>query len=409
MDPFHDPPADLLIAEIPASTAGPAKPSHILVLNKYPIIPNHFILATKEFREQTGLLDEADLAATVACLRSWEQERASPDAAGAGTGQEEMEQPQQQQQQRLFAFFNSGKASGASQRHRHIQFLPVEDVARRVAPGEWRLPLDAAAAPPAEHDGSGTTTKTTTTTTTTTTMTAAPPKSLGFPFMHFTAALAPTLAPRDVHATYLKLYRQAVAALKQYNTTSTGAGAGAGAAATTADAVTKGAATEESVATKGIEEETPVVELPREDSSGSAFAEIDYNLALTTSVMTLCPRRAEHAYIVAGGDDGRGGDAGDAGHGSGSGSGGGSSNKLGPISLNGTILAGTLMLKSEAEWRALRADASRLHDLLEAVGIPWQQQQPQSQCQSQQQTQQQQTQQQQHRSAGHGRPGQSRL
>lgn len=43
----------------------------------------------------------------------------------------------------LFAFFNSGKHSGASQPHRHIQFLPVEEMVDDANPGKgWRLLLE---------------------------------------------------------------------------------------------------------------------------------------------------------------------------------------------------------------------------------------------------------------------------
>lgn len=92
------------------------------MLNKYPVIPNHFILATKEYREQTKLLEQDDLAATMLCLREWEKES-------------------EDKEKRLFAFFNSGRHSGASQPHRHIQFLPVADMSWGGAEG-WRLPLE---------------------------------------------------------------------------------------------------------------------------------------------------------------------------------------------------------------------------------------------------------------------------
>jgi len=88
---------DLLITDLP--------PSHMLVLNKYPVIPAHFILATKDFKEQTHVLEEEDLSAAYACIKAWKED-----------GKE------------LFGFFNSGEHSGASQRHRHLQFLDVEAI-----------------------------------------------------------------------------------------------------------------------------------------------------------------------------------------------------------------------------------------------------------------------------------------
>lgn len=117
LDPFHEPSNTLLIAEIPAGHT-----THILVLNKFPVVHNHFILATKDYKEQTHLLEQDDLAATIACLHEWE------DSHNEDT-----------RQKRLFAFFNSGRESGASQPHRHIQFLPLEDMAREPAAKDWSL------------------------------------------------------------------------------------------------------------------------------------------------------------------------------------------------------------------------------------------------------------------------------
>jgi sulfate adenylyltransferase (ADP) / ATP adenylyltransferase len=95
-------------------------PSHNLVLNKFPIIPDHFILATKEFKEQTHLLEEDDLWAAYDCLKAYKD-----------NGEE------------LFGFFNSGEHSGASQPHRHIQFLPVESMRSGIDKKvEWSVLAD---------------------------------------------------------------------------------------------------------------------------------------------------------------------------------------------------------------------------------------------------------------------------
>lgn len=85
------------------------------------MIPDHFILATKEFKEQTHLLEEDDLGAVYICLKSYRD-----------CGEE------------LFGFFNSGENSGASQPHRHIQFLPVESMKSGIDyKQEWSLLTDA--------------------------------------------------------------------------------------------------------------------------------------------------------------------------------------------------------------------------------------------------------------------------
>ena len=120
VDPFDNPTGDLFIASIPTQN-----PSHILVLNKFPIISNHFILATKAFKQQTDELEADDLYATYACLKAWEE---GNNAANS---------------KRLFAFFNSGTFSGASQLHRHIQFLPVESILEGYGQEGWTGQISA--------------------------------------------------------------------------------------------------------------------------------------------------------------------------------------------------------------------------------------------------------------------------
>ncbi|KPI36152.1 5',5'''-P-1,P-4-tetraphosphate phosphorylase 2 [Cyphellophora attinorum] len=112
-DPFEDPSVELLVARIPA-----ANHKYNLVLNKYPVIPNHFILATKVNLPQTDLLDPEDLATAYACLRAWRDDHSSDPT----------------EDNDLFAFFNSGPDSGASQPHRHIQFLPVGNMKHGLTP-----------------------------------------------------------------------------------------------------------------------------------------------------------------------------------------------------------------------------------------------------------------------------------
>lgn len=96
-------------------------PSHFIVLNKFPVIPNHFILATKTFKRQTDPLEQDDLAAAYTCVKAYRD-----------NGEE------------LFGFFNSGEASGASQPHRHIQFLPIESMRSGIEEGvEWNVLADS--------------------------------------------------------------------------------------------------------------------------------------------------------------------------------------------------------------------------------------------------------------------------
>jgi ATP adenylyltransferase len=111
-DPFETPQKELFVTDL--------GPSHYLVLNKFPVIPNHFILATTKFKEQTDLLEEQDIEAAYRCIESY------------GKAGEE-----------LFGFFNSGEHSGASQRHRHIQFLPVESMRSGIEENsQWTVLAD---------------------------------------------------------------------------------------------------------------------------------------------------------------------------------------------------------------------------------------------------------------------------
>ena len=76
-DPFENPSPALLVTD--------QLPAHNLILNKFAVVPEHFILATKENKPQTELLEPDDLAATVACVENYAQA-----------------------DRELYAFFNSG-------------------------------------------------------------------------------------------------------------------------------------------------------------------------------------------------------------------------------------------------------------------------------------------------------------
>ncbi|KAK6529383.1 bifunctional AP-4-A phosphorylase/ADP sulfurylase [Arthrobotrys megalospora] len=104
-NPFLPPNPALYVTAIPRS--------HYLVLNKFPVIPGHFILATNEFEKQGCPLAVGDLEGVLSVLRGWETD-ASDD------GHDEAAE-----HRCLYAFFNSGRESGASQPHRHLQFLPL--------------------------------------------------------------------------------------------------------------------------------------------------------------------------------------------------------------------------------------------------------------------------------------------
>ncbi|EOQ99601.1 5',5'''-P-1,P-4-tetraphosphate phosphorylase 2 [Wallemia ichthyophaga EXF-994] len=78
--------------------------SHVLLLNKYMVKLNHFLLATKDFVPQTSPLMPSDLVLARNIILEYKK-----------TGQS------------LLSFFNCGEKSGASQPHKHIQFVPLSD------------------------------------------------------------------------------------------------------------------------------------------------------------------------------------------------------------------------------------------------------------------------------------------
>jgi ATP adenylyltransferase len=82
-------------------------------------------------------------------------------------------------------------------------------------------------------------------------------------------------------------------------------------------------------------------------SSGDDESPISYNLGLTDKSMVLCPRTSEGLSIT-----------------------GANGDLLGPIALNGTLLAGTLLVKSQAEWEAVQKNEKILVDVLKAIGVP---------------------------------------
>lgn len=262
-NPFLNPSPDLLVTSIPQQN-----PRHIIVLNKYPVITRHFILATKAVKAQTDLLEEDDLARAYSCLKAWQQD---------GTPSEG----------KLFAFFNSGEYSGASQPHRHVQFLPVKDMYAGEDRAEWK-PLIEYMTLSSKNE-----------------IQRQPISSL--PFLHFAHLIPDEPSSSRLFQIYERLYKAAEASV--------------------------------------FEQDENRGALPHYTSGGHGRVKISYNLAITTSTMAICPRMAEGAHLFSNEEEDS------------------------MVSLNGTILAGTLMVKAEREWNALRGDATRLEKLLGAIGV----------------------------------------
>ena len=246
----------------------PLPPAHNLVLNKFAVVPEHFILATAEVRPQTHVLEPEDVDAAYACIEAY----ANADAA-EDNGRD------------LFVFFNSGEHSGASQPHRHLQLLPVarmRDGLESIESGDaWRVLTDTLTGHESEQGQD---------------------RAPALPFTVFSAAISPDMSAGARHKAYVDLYRRAVSA----------------------------------VLAPGTETEAP--------ASGEAL--ISYNFAMTQTAMALCPRTAEGAAIT----DRNGRPA-------------------GYVALNGTLLAGTALVKTQAEWDALGADPGLLHGVLEKIGV----------------------------------------
>ncbi|KIO31513.1 hypothetical protein M407DRAFT_131105 [Tulasnella calospora MUT 4182] len=77
---------------------------YVVLMNKYCVVPNHFLLVTKEFKRQTAPLTPPDLAAAYNLM-----------SAGRRQGKN------------FFMFYNCGPLSGSSQPHKHLQFMPIPE------------------------------------------------------------------------------------------------------------------------------------------------------------------------------------------------------------------------------------------------------------------------------------------
>lgn len=88
-NPFLPFDSNLFVADI--------SPTHVALLNKFALIPQHMLIVTRRFEAQEALLRDADFEALCACL-------AQVDG---------------------LIFHNGGAAAGASQAHRHLQMVPL--------------------------------------------------------------------------------------------------------------------------------------------------------------------------------------------------------------------------------------------------------------------------------------------
>jgi ATP adenylyltransferase len=83
---------------------------HICLLNKYNVVKNHVLVITRNFEEQRMILTRPDCHASALCLA---------DIPG-------------------LIFYNGGREAGASQKHKHLQFIPPS-----LSPGDDGLPVQS--------------------------------------------------------------------------------------------------------------------------------------------------------------------------------------------------------------------------------------------------------------------------
>jgi ATP adenylyltransferase len=96
---------DLFISYVP--------PAHACLINKFNVFDHHALLVTEAYEEQDSLLTLADFEALLTCMAEFD----------------------------ALAFYNGGRAAGASQPHKHLQLVPVP-----FAAGGLRTPMDEAIA-----------------------------------------------------------------------------------------------------------------------------------------------------------------------------------------------------------------------------------------------------------------------
>ncbi|GAA5913945.1 hypothetical protein JCM8208_007007 [Rhodotorula glutinis] len=103
VDPFAPPyQQDLFVAEeIVKEDDDDSGEGFVVLLNKFCVTPRHFLLVTKDFRKQTTPLSPLETFTAWSILK------------------------QLGSREKHLAFFNCGDESGASQPHKHLQFIPI--------------------------------------------------------------------------------------------------------------------------------------------------------------------------------------------------------------------------------------------------------------------------------------------
>ena len=151
-DPFLPYEEDLFVADISST--------HLCLLNKFNVVDRHLLIVTREFEDQENWLNIEDFWALWVCMQEIDG----------------------------LAFYNGGKIAGASQRHKHLQLVPLPFI-----PGECYLPIKPALAATVFNNSIG--------------------KVPYFPFCHAIARLhltlsdSPLIAAEKMLACYYSLLR----------------------------------------------------------------------------------------------------------------------------------------------------------------------------------------------------------
>jgi ATP adenylyltransferase len=115
VNPFLPYENDLFVADI--------SDSHVAILNKFNVVDHHLLIITRRFEDQEDLLTPDDFKALLTCMAEY----------------------------RCLGFYNAGVASGASQKHKHIQIVPLP-----LAPEGPQVPIEPLLAKAVYKDGLGT-------------------------------------------------------------------------------------------------------------------------------------------------------------------------------------------------------------------------------------------------------------
>ncbi|KAF5370748.1 hypothetical protein D9758_001877 [Tetrapyrgos nigripes] len=104
VDPFSPPyNPNLFVGYLPDQEQGEDE-AYAVLMNKYSVVKHHFLMVTKGYQSQTSPLMPADLLAAYQLLIAAKKAHKN-----------------------VFAFYNCGDLSGASQPHKHLQFIEADD------------------------------------------------------------------------------------------------------------------------------------------------------------------------------------------------------------------------------------------------------------------------------------------